>query len=186
MIQSQKNPLNLVWLDMEMSGLDVNTNVILEIAMVITDANLNILAQSESYVVKQPQIYIDNMDKWNTGTHTRSGLIQKVLNSTLDLSSIESQLIAIVKQYVGKSQSPLCGNTIHQDRKFLAKYMPELDSYLHYRNIDVSSIKELAKRWYPDIYNKFKKHNKHQALADVLESIEELKYYREQIMLSIK
>lgn len=182
MTYPNRNPLNLIWLDMEMTGLDINTNVILEIAVVVTDPELNILATSNSYVAKQPKSYLDQMDKWNTGAHTRSGLIDKVLISTLDIKQIEDELLNLIKPYVAKNQSPLCGNTIHQDRKFLAKYMPSLDGYLHYRNIDVSTIKELTKRWYPHVFNSFKKHNKHQALEDILESIEELKYYRQQIM----
>jgi oligoribonuclease len=178
------NKNNLIWLDMEMTGLNVSENVILEVAVVITSPNLDIIATSESYVINQPESELNKMDKWNISTHTKSGLIERVKNSPYNVTQIESQILELVKQYTIKNCSPLCGNTIYQDRKFIIKYMPQIEEYLHYRNIDVSSIKELAKRWYPNIYNGFKKHNKHEALADIIESINELKYYREHLFIN--
>lgn len=177
-----KNEYNLVWLDMEMTGLDPKQNVILEVAVVITDSELNVLDQSLSYAIKQPEDELAKMDKWNTRTHTKSGLLDRIKTDGVELEVAEKALLNLIKKYVYKSKSPLCGNTIYQDRKFIIRYMPELEKYLHYRNIDVSSIKELARRWYPGVLDGFKKHNKHQALADVHESIEELKYYRGHIM----
>jgi len=178
-----KNEYNLVWLDMEMTGLNPEENVILEVAVVITDSELNILAESESYAISQPESELAKMDKWNINTHTRSGLLERIKSAGVDLKFAESEIMKLIKKYVYKTKSPLCGNTIYQDRKFIIKFMPELESYLHYRNIDVSSIKELARRWYPQVLDGFKKHNKHEALADIHESIEELKYYRQYIML---
>ncbi|MDD3266653.1 MAG: oligoribonuclease [Burkholderiales bacterium] len=180
---SKKNQNNLVWLDMEMTGLSAEQNVILEVAIVITDSYLNVLAESPSFAIKQPQEELAKMDKWNVGTHTRSGLLDRISISGVDLVEAEKEIIKLIKEYLPKGVSPLCGNTIHQDRKFIVRYMPKLEEYLHYRNIDVSSIKELAKRWYPEIASQFKKHNKHEALADIHESIEELKYYQQHIML---
>ncbi len=163
---------------MEMTGLNPSTDLILEVAVVVTDFNLNILTQSPSFVIHQPDNILNQMDKWNTATHTKSGLIDKSKSSIYSLEYVEKELLKLVKPLVKKGQSPLCGNTIHQDRKFLVNYMANFETYLHYRNLDVSTLKELARRWYPDIYNGFKKHNKHEAIADILESIEELKYYR--------
>jgi len=176
---NKKNENNLVWLDMEMTGLDPKHNVILEVVAVITDANLNILACSDSLVVSQPESELAKMDKWNLTVHGKSGLIDKVKQSTFSLDDVERQLIEFISPYVYKGKSPLCGNTIYQDRRFILEYMPKLNEYLHYRLIDVSSFKELAKRWYPEIAVQFVKQNKHQALADVIESIDELKFYRE-------
>jgi oligoribonuclease len=170
-MSNEKKTSNLVWLDMEMTGLSPEHNVIIEVAVVITDSNLNILAQSPSYAITQPETELAKMDKWNTSTHTKSGLIERVKTSTTTVAVAEKDLLKLIKKYTVKHQSPLCGNTIHQDRKFLAKYMPDLEAYLHYRNLDISTIKELAKRWYPDAYITFKKHNKHEALADIHESI---------------
>ena len=174
----------LVWLDMEMTGLDYMQNVIIEVAVIVTDSELNILAQSPSYVVFQPDSELSKMDKWNIGTHTKSGLIERVKASTLTIEKIEADILKLIHPFITKGQSPLCGNTVHQDRKFIAKFMPKLENFLHYRIIDVSSIKELAKRWHPSIYNDFKKENKHEALADIIESINELKYYRENLFIS--
>lgn len=182
---SKKNQNNLVWLDMEMTGLSAEQNVILEVAIVITDSHLNVLAESPSFAIKQPQEELAKMDKWNVGTHTRSGLLERIETSGIELAEAEKEIIKLIKTYIPKGISPLCGNTIHQDRKFIVRYMPKLEEYLHYRNIDVSSVKELAKRWYPEIASQFKKHNKHEALADVHESIEELKYYQKYIMLPV-
>lgn len=179
---TKKHKDNLVWLDMEMSGLNASQDVILEVAVVITDSQLNVIAETPSYAIYQPNSIIENMDKWNTNTHSKSGLIQRVQESVYEVSQIEHKLINFLKKYTYKNQSPLCGNTIHQDRKFIVKYMPLLEEYLHYRNLDVSTIKELAKRWYPEnIMKGFTKHNKHEALADIHESIAELKYYRTNI-----
>lgn len=180
---TKKNHENLIWLDMEMTGLSPENNVVLEVAIVITDSQLNVLAESPSYAIIQPQAELDKMDKWNVNTHTKSGLLARIATDGVQLDFAEKELLKLLKKYVAKGVSPLCGNTIHQDRKFIVRYMPQLEEYLHYRNIDVSTIKELAKRWYPNIAEGFKKHNKHEALADVHESIEELKYYRQHIML---
>ena len=180
---AKKNQNNLVWLDMEMTGLDPNQNVVIEVAVVITDSELNILAESPSYAISQPAEELAKMDKWNVSTHTRSGLLDRIASSGIELAEAEKQILKLLKKHVAKGSSPLCGNTIHQDRKFMVLYMPILEEYLHYRNIDVSSIKELARRWNPSIYDGFKKHNKHEALADIHESIEELKYYRQHLWL---
>jgi oligoribonuclease len=181
--QKTKQTRNLVWLDMEMTGLSVEKNVIIEVAVVITDSDLNILDETPSFVIHQPEAELAKMDKWNVGTHTKSGLLEKVRASTSTTEEIEAKLLGFIKKYTYKGQSPLCGNTIHQDRKFLVKYMPKLEAYLHYRNLDVSTLKELAKRWYPGIFAAFVKHNKHEALADIHESISELKYYREKLLV---
>lgn len=178
-----KSEYNLVWLDMEMTGLNPVENVVLEVAVVVTDSELNILAESESYAISQPETELVKMDKWNVSTHTKSGLLERIRTDGVELAFAEKEIIKLIKKYVPKAKSPLCGNTIYQDRKFIVKYMPELESYLHYRNVDVSSIKELARRWYPQVLDGFKKHNRHEALADIHESIEELKYYRQHIML---
>jgi len=174
---------NLIWLDMEMSGLLPDTDVILEIAAVVTDSELNVLGESPVLVVHQSDAVLDGMDNWNKGTHGRSGLIDKVKTSKLNESEVVEQMIDFFKQYVPAGKSPMCGNSICQDRRFMARYMPELEAFFHYRNLDVSVFKELAKRWKPEIYAGFKKSNKHEALADVYESIDELKYYREHFII---
>jgi oligoribonuclease len=170
---------NLIWIDMEMSGLLPDSDVILELAVVITDANLEILAESPALVVHQSDEVLDGMDAWNKGTHGKSGLIDKVKASTLDEAIAEAQMIEFLKEWVPANKSPMCGNSICQDRRFMARYMPKLEDYFHYRNLDVSVFKELARRWKPKVYDGFKKASKHTALADIHESIEELKYYRE-------
>jgi oligoribonuclease len=170
---------NLIWLDMEMSGLSPENDRILELAAVVTDAELNILGESPVLVVHQSDVVLDGMDAWNKGTHGRSGLIDKVKASTLNEVAATEQMIAFLKEYVPAGKSPMCGNSICQDRRFMAKYMPDLEAYFHYRNLDVSVFKELARRWKPVVYSGFKKASKHEALADIYESIEELKYYRE-------
>lgn len=182
---SLKKHDNLIWLDMEMTGLSVDDNVIIEVAVVITDTQLNIIAETPSYVINQPETELKKMDKWNVGTHTKSGLIEKVRQSTDTTAKVEEKILKFVKKYTYKGQSPLCGNTIHQDRKFINKYMPKLALHLHYRNLDVSTLKELAKRWYPAIFAGFVKHNKHEALADIHESINEMKYYRENLFVKV-
>ena len=173
---------NLIWLDMEMSGLLPDSDRILELAAVVTDADLNILGESPVLVVHQSDAVLDGMDAWNKGTHGKSGLIDKVKASTLDEVSASQQMIEFLKQFVPAGKSPMCGNSICQDRRFMARYMPELESYFHYRNLDVSVFKELARRWKPSIHGGFKKASKHEALADIYESIEELKYYREHFL----
>ena len=170
---------NLIWIDLEMSGLQPDTDVILELAAVVTDAQLNVLGESSVLVVRQSTAVLDGMDAWNKGAHGKSGLIEKVKASIMTEADAEEQMVAYLKQFIGAGKSPMCGNSICQDRRFLARYMPKLEAFFHYRNLDVSTLKELAQRWKPDICKGFKKHNKHEALADILESIEELKYYRE-------
>ncbi|HQR51276.1 MAG TPA: oligoribonuclease [Methylophilaceae bacterium] len=170
---------NLVWIDLEMSGLLPDSDRILEMAVVVTDSQLDILGESPVLVVHQADAVLDGMDAWNKGTHGKSGLIDKVKASTLNEAEAEAQMIEFLKQYVPASKSPMCGNSICQDRRFLARYMPKLEAYFHYRNLDVSVFKELARRWRPKLYDGFKKASKHTALADIHESIDELKYYRE-------
>ena len=175
----EKNNNNLIWLDMEMSGLDPENDKVLEIAVVITDPFLTIIAESPVFVVHQEDAVLARMDAWNQGTQGKSGLIEKVKNSKHNEESVTRQLLEFMAKYVGKSKSPMCGNSICQDRRFMAKHMPELEKFFHYRNLDVSVFKELSKRWKPEIIDGFKKAGKHEALADIMESIEELKYYRE-------
>jgi oligoribonuclease len=174
-----QDALNLLWIDLEMSGLFPDDNRILEVAIVVTDANLNVIAEGPVLVVHQSDALLDGMDNWNKGTHGKSGLIDRVKTSTLNEDEVEAQMLAFIKQYVPERTSPMCGNSICQDRRFLARYMPKLEAYFHYRNLDVSTLKELAKRWRPGLVEAFKKANKHEALADIYESIDELKYYRE-------
>jgi oligoribonuclease len=174
---------NLIWLDMEMSGLLPDSDRILELAVVVTDAELNVLGESPVLVIHQSDAVLDGMDAWNQGTHKRSGLIDKVKASTLDEQAATEQMIAYLKQFVPAGKSPMCGNSICQDRRFMARYMPDLEAYFHYRNLDVSVFKELARRWKPTIYSGFKKASKHEALADIYESIDELKYYREHFIV---
>jgi oligoribonuclease len=175
----KKSDQNLVWLDCEMSGLDPEKERLLEIAVVVTGPDLTPSIDGPVLVIHQSDEVLDGMDSWNKGTHGRSGLIDKVKASTLDEAAAEKQLIDFIARYVPKNGSPMCGNTIGQDRRFLVKYMPKLEAYFHYRNLDVSTLKELAKRWKPSAYNTFKKQQAHTALADVHESIEELAHYRE-------
>lgn len=177
-VKKMKSAQNLVWLDMEMSGLNPQEHKELELAMVVTDQNLNIVAQAPVWVCHQEDSVLQAMDSWNQKTHGHSGLVQKVKASTLNEAQIEKQAIAFLENYLPKGISPLCGNTISQDRRFMRRYMPELDAYFHYRNIDISTLKELCKRWQIEIYRGFTKKANHTALQDVLESIEELKYYR--------
>ena len=184
MSTTRKND-RLVWVDMEMSGLQPDTDKILEIAMIVTDGDLNIIAEGPVLVVHQEDDVLNRMDAWNKGTHGKSGLIDKVKASTLSEAEVEAQCIDFLRQHVKASISPMCGNTIHQDRRFMNRYMPKLESYFHYRNIDVSTIKELAKRWYPEVSKGFVKKQAHTALADIIESVEELRYYREQVFVPI-
>lgn len=168
----------LVWLDMEMTGLQPDSDRIIELAIVVTDENLETVAESPVWVVHQSDAVLDGMDAWNKGAHGRSGLIDRVKASTLDESSVEQQAIAFLKEFVPKRASPMCGNSICQDRRFMARYMPGLEDWFHYRNLDVSTLKELCKRWAPALAAGITKHNKHEALADIYESIDELRYYR--------
>jgi len=170
---------NLVWIDMEMTGLVPDKDHIIEVAIVITNVNLEPVAEAPVLVVHQADEVLDGMDSWNKSTHAKSGLIDKVKASTLSDTVAEEQMIAFLKLHVPASTSPMCGNSICQDRRFLARWMPQLEAYFHYRNLDVSTLKELAKRWRPALMSGFTKHGKHEALADIYESIEELKYYRE-------
>jgi len=173
---------NLVWLDMEMTGLDPDTDRIIEVAIVVTDPQLNTLSQAPVLVIHQPDGVLEAMDDWNKSTHARSGLVDKVKASTLTEAVAEEQLIAFLVQYAPAKTSPMCGNSICQDRRFLARHMPRLEAYFHYRNLDVSTLKELAKRWKPEIAKGLVKQGKHEALADIHESIDELKYYREHFL----
>lgn len=176
------NESHLVWLDMEMSGLEPEAERILEVAFVVTDKDLNTLAEGPVYVIHQSSAVLEGMDAWNKGTHGKSGLIDKVIVSTVSEAQAEAEIIEFLRFYIPKGKIPLCGNTIHQDRRFMALYMPALNDFFHYRNIDVSTLKELAKRWRPDVYQSFKKAQKHTALADVYESIDELKHYRQHFL----
>jgi len=173
---------NLVWLDMEMTGLDPDRDRIIEVAMVVTDSQLDTVAESPVLVLHQPDHVLDAMDDWNKSTHARSGLIAKVKASTLAEAEAEQQYLDFLVQHVPSRTSPICGNSICQDRRFLARIMPRLEAYFHYRNLDVSTLKELVKRWRPDLAKGLTKHGKHEALADIYESIEELKYYREHFL----
>jgi oligoribonuclease len=180
---NNKSNDNLIWLDMEMSGLLPDSDRILELAAVVTDAELNVLGESPVLVIHQSDAVLDGMDAWNKGTHGRSGLIDKVKASTLDEAAATLQMIEFLKVFVPVGKSPMCGNSICQDRRFMARYMPDLEAYFHYRNLDVSVFKELARRWKPEIYSGFKKASRHEALADIYESIDELKYYREHFIV---
>lgn len=170
--------MNLVWIDLEMTGLIPEKERIIEIATVVTDSNLNILAEGPSIAIKQPHSLLDSMDDWNTDQHGRSGLIDRVRQSDIDESQAMQSTIQFLLKWVKKGESPMCGNSISLDRRFLIKYMPELESIFHYRNIDVSTLKELAKRWTPEIESGFNKKGAHLALDDIYESIAELAYYR--------
>ena len=174
----KKSDRNLVWLDCEMTGLDPENERLIEIALVVTGPDLTPRIDGPVLVIHQSDAQLDAMDAWNKGTHGRSGLIDKVRASTLDEATAEQLLLDFVARYIPKAGSPMCGNTIGQDRRFLNKYMPRLEAYFHYRNLDVSTLKELAKRWKPAAYSAFKKKQAHTALADVHESIEELAHYR--------
>lgn len=174
----KKSDLNLVWLDCEMTGLDPEKERLIEIAVVVTGPQLTPRIAGPVLVIHQPDELLNQMDNWNKGTHGRSGLIDKVKASALTEAEAEKELLAFLAKYLPKGTSPMCGNSIGQDRRFLVKYMPRLEAFFHYRNVDVSTFKELAKRWRPEVYNTFKKQQSHTALADVHESIDELEHYR--------
>jgi len=174
-----QDPSHLIWIDLEMTGLDPDNDLIIEIATIITDKDLNILAQGPVLAVHQSDAALGAMDEWNQHHHGQSGLIERVKASTVDDAEAERQTIEFLKQWVPENTSPICGNSIGQDRRFLYRYMPKLEAYFHYRNIDVSTVKELAARWAPEVKEGFKKQSSHQALDDIIESIEELRYYRE-------
>jgi oligoribonuclease len=173
---------NLIWIDMEMTGLRPDGDRIIEIAMVVTDAQLSVLAESPAWALHQPDEVLDAMDSWNKGTHKKSGLIERVRASRLTEADAERQALEFLAKHVPGSTSPMCGNSICQDRRFLARWMPQLEAYFHYRNLDVSTLKELVRRWKPELMKGFIKEGKHEALADILESVEELKFYRRSVM----
>ena len=173
------NEMNLVWIDMEMTGLDPDHNKIIEIAAIVTDAELNILAEGPVFAIHQSDELLDGMDACNKGTHGRSGLIDRVRASTVTEDEAAAKMIEFLRQYVPAGKSPMCGNSICQDRRFMARHMPTLEEFFHYRNLDVSTLKELCRRWKPELIAGFKKHQLHTALADIRESVEELRYYRE-------
>jgi oligoribonuclease len=173
---------NLAWLDMEMTGLDPGADRIIEVALVVTDSQLVTVAEAPVLVIHQPDAVLEAMDAWNKATHARSGLIDKVKASSLSEADVEAQMVDFLREHIPENTSPMCGNSICQDRRFLARWMPKLEAYFHYRNLDVSTLKELCKRWKPDVAKGFVKGSKHEALADILESIEELKYYREHFL----
>lgn len=181
-LELAKNDNNLVWLDCEMSGLDPERERLLEIAIVVTGPDLSPRIEGPVIVIHQSDALLAGMDAWNKGTHGKSGLIDKVKASEVTEAQAEDVLIDFMKRYVSKGVAPMCGNTIGQDRRFLLKYMPRFEAWFHYRNLDVSTLKELSKRWKPEVYNSFKKQQSHTALADVHESIDELAHYREHFL----
>lgn len=173
---------NLIWMDLEMTGLDPVRHVIIEIAVLVTDKDLNILAEGPDIVIGHPEKVFEGMEKWSLDHHRASGLLERARASSYDTRSAEKQVLEFVKQQAQPGQVPLCGNSIWQDRRFLMAYMPELEAFFHYRNVDVSSIKELVKRWYPSLPD-FQKKKDHRALKDIIESVEELKYYRDKVFV---
>jgi len=173
---------NLVWIDLEMTGLLPDSDRIIEIAVVVTDPQVTMRIEGPVFAVHQSEAVLDGMDNWNRGTHGKSGLTQRVRASTIDEASAEAQVIAFLQQYVPKGKSPMCGNSICQDRRFLARYMPALEAFFHYRNVDVSTLKELARRWKPAVLDGFKKAQAHTALADIHESIDEMLHYRRHLL----
>ena len=178
-VKTVPNEFRLVWLDMEMTGLDPERERIIEVAVVVTEPDLTVVAEGPVLVIHQPDSLLDAMDSWNRSTHSKSGLTAKVKASAMTEEQAQDELIAFLSQYVPAGKSPLCGNTVSQDRRFMFKYMPKLEQFFHYRTVDVSTLKELARRWKPELLKGFEKRSKHEALADIYESIDELKYYRE-------
>jgi oligoribonuclease len=177
-----QDPNGLIWLDMEMTGLSPDSDRIIEIAIVVTNSSLETVVEAPVLVIHQPDAVLEAMDSWNKSTHGKSGLVDKVKTSRLDEAEAERQMLAFLAQHVPEKTSPMCGNSICQDRRFLARWMPKLEAYFHYRNLDVSTLKELAKRWKPDIAAKLIKQGKHEALADIYDSIDELKFYRQHLL----
>ena len=178
---TMKDKSNLIWIDLEMTGLDTQRDYIIEIATIVTDKNLNILGEGPNLIIHQIDEVMNNMDDWNTRQHARTGLTKEVKASTINETQAENDTIAFLEEYILKGESPLCGNTICQDRRFLARCMPKLEAFCHYRNLDVSSIREVGKRWFYDDMDGFQKHGNHRASGDISDSIEELKYYRKTI-----
>lgn len=177
-----KSADNLIWIDLEMTGLDPTKDRIIEIATVITDSNLNLLVEGPVFAIHQSNELLEGMDEWNTTHHSSSGLIDRVKQSQIDEAQAEKSTLEFLRNYVPEGKSPMCGNSVWQDRRYLARYMPELEKYFHYRLIDVSTLKELALRWAPKVYNGVQKESRHLALADIHDSIAELRYYREHFL----
>jgi oligoribonuclease len=173
-----KSKNNLIWIDLEMTGLDTNTDYIIEIATIVTDSQLNVLAEGPVLAIHQSDAIMDGMDEWNTRQHGKSGLTERVKNSTVTEQEAEQATLAFLRDYVPAGVSPMCGNSICQDRRFMARCMPELEAFFHYRNLDVSSLKELARRWAPKVEKSFKKQSSHLAMDDIKDSIRELQHYR--------
>jgi oligoribonuclease len=176
---ASKSSKNLIWIDLEMTGLDVQNDRVLEIAIVVTDTHLNVIDEGPVFAIFQENSALDKMDEWNTKQHGKSGLIERVKQSSITESIAEEAMLEFLQEYVPAGKSPMCGNSICQDRRFLYRYMPKLEQYFHYRNLDVSTLKELAKRWKSEIFKDYKKKTKHEALQDIYDSIDELKFYRE-------
>jgi oligoribonuclease len=174
-----KSKNNLIWIDLEMTGLDTNNDAIIEIATIVTDSELNILAEGPILAIHQPDVVLEAMDEWNTRQHGNSGLTERVRKSTLTVEQAEQQTLNFLKEHIPAGVSPMCGNSICQDRRFMARLMPELEAFFHYRNLDVSTLKELAKRWAPKVEKSFKKKSSHLAMDDIRDSIRELQHYRE-------
>lgn len=179
---SSNNPSNLIWIDLEMTGLNPEQDRIIEIATVVTDSNLNVLAEGPVFAIHQSNALLQGMDEWNTHQHNQSGLVTRVQESTVTEQQAEAATLEFLRQYVADAKSPMCGNSIWQDRRFLTKYMPQLEKYFHYRMIDVSTLKELAMRWAPQVYGGVQKESRHLALDDIRDSIAELRYYREHLL----
>ncbi len=173
------NSARLVWIDLEMTGLEPRTDRIIEVATLVTDGSLNLIAEGPVIAVSQPEAALEAMDEWNQRTHGESGLVERVRKSNMDVAEAEQRTLAFLRQYVEDRASPMCGNSVHQDRRFLNRYMPELERFFHYRNLDVSTVKELARHWRPDLIGGFTKKGSHQAMDDIHDSIAELRYYRE-------